>query len=146
MDDRHRFHAEDTGAVQFNDGIEFKYWHGIEVSENFFDPNKITIGAIINEPNSEIKRLMIERYGLERFLRNANATLIHSDEFGSLYFREMPEHEPIVIVKVKNSTPEPDGTYKDYFIRVPPYITTARAAVAWTFELDETEYIPAKET
>lgn len=38
--------------------------------------------------------------------------------------------------RVVNSTPEADGTYCRYFLRVPPTIGTARAAVAWTFGID----------
>src|SRR6266436_180030 len=39
---------------------------------------------------------------------------------------------PIVLVHVTNSTPEPDGSRRRYFLRVPPEVKTARAAVAWT--------------
>lgn len=51
-----------------------------------------------------------------------------------------------VMVKVRNSTPEPDGSVRDYWLRVPPDLRTARAAVAWTFGLEPTEYAPAVET
>ena len=56
-----------------------------------------------------------------------------------------------LMVKVVNSTPEPDGSFKDYFIRVPPAFGdgqhTARSAVAWTFEeSDEADYAPLVET
>lgn len=50
------------------------------------------------------------------------------------------------MVKVVNSTPEPDGSYKDYFLRVPPTITTAHEAVAWTFGKTAETYAPAIET
>lgn len=54
--------------------------------------------------------------------------------------KEQPNDEPIVVVRVKNSTAEPDGTFKDYFIRVPPTITNASHAVAWTFGIEPHEY------
>jgi hypothetical protein len=47
---------------------------------------------------------------------------------------------------VVNSTPEPDGTSRTYFLRVPPNIRTARAGVAWTFGLTEEEYHPLAQT
>lgn len=50
------------------------------------------------------------------------------------------------MVKVKNSTPELDGTYKDYFLRVLPDITKAIDAVAWTFGINAEKYKPIKET
>ena len=50
------------------------------------------------------------------------------------------------MVEVVNSTPEPDGTRKTYFLRVPPTTRTAREAVAWTFGLRADAYRPAVET
>jgi hypothetical protein len=50
------------------------------------------------------------------------------------------------MVKVINSTPEPDGRFKDYFLRVPPMMVRARQAVAWTFDKVEHNYAPALET
>jgi hypothetical protein len=50
------------------------------------------------------------------------------------------------VVCVTNKTPEPDGTYKKYFLRIPPTISTAKEAVAWTFEQQTEEYMPGQET
>jgi hypothetical protein len=50
------------------------------------------------------------------------------------------------MVKVINSTAEPDGTYKEYFLRVPPDVSSAREGVAWTFGLEPHEYAPAVES
>ena len=43
-------------------------------------------------------------------------------------------------VEVVNGTPESDGMRKHYFLQVPPEIHSARAAVAWTYGLNEHEY------
>jgi len=58
----------------------------------------------------------------------------------------VPDDEDLVIVEVTNTTPEPDGTARTYWLRVPPDMRTARQAVAWTFELDEGEYAPTVQT
>ncbi len=50
------------------------------------------------------------------------------------------------MVKVVNSTPEPDGTRRSYYLRVPPDTRTAKAGIAWTFGLDESEYQPLVQT
>jgi hypothetical protein len=50
------------------------------------------------------------------------------------------------MVKVKNSTAEPDGTYKDYYLRVPPWMRTPSEAVSWTFGMIPYEYEPQMET
>jgi hypothetical protein len=42
---------------------------------------------------------------------------------------------------------EPDGSIKEYWLRVPTPVATALAAVAWTFGLErEQDYAPAIET
>jgi hypothetical protein len=38
------------------------------------------------------------------------------------------------------------STQRRYYLRVPPAITSADAAVAWTFGLDEDAYRPLQET
>lgn len=46
----------------------------------------------------------------------------------------------------QNSTPEPDGTFRDYFLRVPPGMVRAKQAVAWTFGVSEEDYYLENET
>jgi hypothetical protein len=48
-------------------------------------------------------------------------------------------------VKVLNATPEPDGTFQDYYLRVPPDVESAREAVAWTFDMED-GYAPVAQT
>lgn len=40
----------------------------------------------------------------------------------------------------------PVSRYKEYWLRVPPTMTTAHEAVAWTFGMTPAEYLPAVET
>ncbi|MBI1807932.1 MAG: hypothetical protein HYR76_12880, partial [Ignavibacteria bacterium] len=101
---------------------------------------------ILSEVNAEVRRVMIERFGVQQFIVASGAKVIHQDECGVLYKKELMMDEPLVMVKVINSTPEPDGTYKSYFLRVPPTITTAREAVAWTFDMKPEEYSPKRQT
>lgn len=101
---------------------------------------------IETETNIEVRRLMIDLYGLGRYLSEIGARLVHKDEYGELYRRLQLDDEDLVVVKVINSTPEPDGTFKEYFLRVPPSTIRARQGVAWSFGLDETDYKPAIET
>ena len=50
------------------------------------------------------------------------------------------------MVEVVNSTPEPDGSWKTYFLRVPPQMRSCQEAVAWTFNCSPDEYAVAVET
>jgi hypothetical protein len=147
LDENVRPHSSEGAAIEFSDGTEIFVWHGWEVPEKVIkDPGGIRVVEIDRERNLEVRRIMIERYGLEKFLRDSAARTIHKDKYGRLYRKELPGDEPIVVVKVENSTAEPDGSNRYYFLRVPPDITTARAAVAWTFGMTETQYAPKKET
>jgi hypothetical protein len=119
----------------------------VEVPEHVvLAPEKITVKEIEAEQNVEVRRVMIEKYGQSRYLLDSGAIEVHKDDWGILYRKEIPDDEPIQMVKVVNSTPEPDGSKRDYFIRTPPTLTTARASVAWTFAQSAETYSPEVET
>jgi hypothetical protein len=109
-------------------------------------PSTITVKQIDGETNAEVRRVLIERYGQVKFLQDGGAEVVHQDDWGTLYRRDMQDDEPLVMVKVVNSTREPDGSYRDYFLRVPPTVRTAREAVAWTFGQEAEQYAPRVET
>jgi hypothetical protein len=96
-------------------------------------PETITVEQIQKERNAEVRRVLLERYTFPRYIEDSGAKKIHEDEFGELYRAELDGDEPIVMVRVLNSTAEDDGSRKPYFLRVPPTIARARDAVAWTF-------------
>lgn len=110
------------------------------------NPEEITVEKIQEESNQEVRRAMIERYGQARYLKDSGAKKIHSDDWGTLWKSDVADDEPLVMVEVLNSTMEPDGSFKTYFLRVPPSITTARGGVAWTFGETEETYEPLVET
>lgn len=47
---------------------------------------------------------------------------------------------------VLNSTPEPDGTWRRYVLRVPPDQRVPRDAIGWTFGLAPGTYHPIEMT
>jgi hypothetical protein len=47
---------------------------------------------------------------------------------------------------ILNSPGSRTAAFKRYWLRVPPDMTTARKAVAWTFNVPVAEYAPVKET
>jgi hypothetical protein len=87
--------------------------------------------------NLELRLLLVDRIGFERLLDIAGSEVIAQDDFGKLWYCELRiDDEPLCVVEVVNSTPEADGTYRRYLLRVPPASRTAREAVAWTFGFD----------
>lgn len=145
VNDRFLLHNELSQAFSFEDG--FKLWalNGVSVPPHVVT-RQFTPSCIESEKNLEIRRIMIERFGYMDYLKAAGIEFLQSDMFGALYIRRFKDDEPIVVVKVRNSTPEPDGSYKQYFLRVPPGVSTARQAVAWTFGMTGVDYLPAVET
>jgi len=106
-------------------------------------PETIAAGEITAERNAEVRRVMLERYGQARYIRESGAQVVHRDDWGTLYRAELVDDEPLVMVNVLNATPEPDGSYHDFFLRVPPTVRTALEAVAWTFDMKPQEYAQA---
>ncbi|HYE14844.1 MAG TPA: hypothetical protein VD968_10425 [Pyrinomonadaceae bacterium] len=146
-DESGRLHSGTGPALAYRDGLEFYAWRGTEVPPEIIKGReRMTVRTIDDEWNVELRRVLIELYGAERFLLDGNARVIDEGELGTLYLRDMDGDEPLVMVKVRNSTPEPDGSHKDYFLRVPPNVKTAREAVAWTFGLEASGYEPSVET
>ncbi len=108
----------------------------------------VTYQSIINRASSREASLtrMIEFYGWNRYLQKVNAKIVSSDKYGTLYQKRFFVGENLAILAVKNSTAEPDGSFKTYYLRVPPHTRTAREAVAWTFAVETEQYRPAIET
>jgi hypothetical protein len=145
MDAEWRLHATNRPAIEFSDGWKFYYVHSVQVPDFVIEnPQKITSKIIEDEGNVEVRRVMLDIFGWNKYLQGVEP--IHQDRFGILYRREIPGDEPLVMVKVRNSTPESDGSYKDYFLRVPPTVKTAHEAVAWTFDETPKTYNPAVES
>jgi hypothetical protein len=153
-DDRGRPHAPDGPAIAWPDGLEAFAWHSVPVERWVIEnPGRITVAAIDGERNVERRRVLVERFGEERLIREGGAELVAEDETGRLWRHPIEEPrrwvrtaEPIVMVEVHNSTPEPDGSRRTYYLRVPPSVRTAREAVAWTFGLGAVEYRPEAES
>lgn len=146
FDNKDVLHSTDGPACRYEDGWGFFALGGIQVSMTAA-LGQFDISEIHDEINAERKRVMIERYGVAEFLRDSGAQPISEDECGRLFrMHSSMMQEEIQVVEVRNSTPEPDGSYKMYYLRVPPRINSAREAVAWTFGLEQYEYDPDKES
>lgn len=140
-------HNESKSAMEFADGAKIFAWHGTILPESLFMQRRLLTPFIINlERNIEIRRIKIEMYGWEKYLRKSKASIIDKSDRGILYSMPIRNDDPIVAVEVLNSTAEPDGSHKRYLLRVPPKTKTVTAAIAWTFYMSEGEYCPVIET
>jgi hypothetical protein len=147
MNEIGRPHNATGPALTWLDGLRTYAWRGVVITPDLIEnPESITWRRINSEKNAEIRRVMMDIYGESRYLIDSDATEVDRSKYGTLYRLPIRGDESLVMVKVRNSTPEPDGTYKHYFLRVPPSIMSAKAAVAWTFGLDENHYHPNLES
>lgn len=134
-------------AIEYPDGWGVSFIRGVHVPDLLVDsPESITGEMIQKEQNQEVRRVMAEVMGWDRFLEVMKAKAVHSDDFGTLYKIDMRDDEPVALVKVVNSTAEPDGSFKNYILRVPPATERAKQGIAWTFGLAEEEYQPDMQT
>lgn len=158
----HRLHRADGPAVVWPDGWGVYAWHGVRVPSWVIEtpPEQITVAQITGEQNAEVRRVLVERLGAERYMALAKATKVGTDDWGTLW--DIRDPVPMRVVELVNSTPEPDGSSRRYFMRVPDTAErreadtcvscgadlarvpqTAHEAVAWQFRQDAKCYQPA---
>ncbi|MEU0704200.1 DUF6745 domain-containing protein [Streptomyces bacillaris] len=134
-------------ALAYRDGFALYAWRGMPVPAAFLaELASLTPQRIREEENAELRRVMLEYYGYDRYLTESGAEPVHRDETGILWRIALDGDEDVVMVEVVNSTPEPDGTHRTYWLRVPPGTRTAKDGVAWTFGLEGAAYAPVRQT
>jgi len=147
LDSTYRSHCEDGPFVKWRDGTALYSVHSVQIPAYICEkPELITAEKITKEQNAEIKRVMIDKFGRDRYIQECGGVCVDEDErFGKLFKTNDPN---FMFVEVVNSTAEPDGTFKKYYIRVDQKsyggLTTARAAVASTFRETDGSMVFAK--
>jgi hypothetical protein len=136
---RINIHNEKGPAIKYRDDWAIWAIHGVRVPQEVVESPK-------DIPATKVMEEMIDRMGYEILVMEINAKVINEDKLGKLLRIEIENDEAIQIVEVLNKTPEITGEHKRYFLRVPPTMTTAAEAVAWTFDVEPKEYRPSKET
>jgi hypothetical protein len=131
VDEGGRLHNECGSALEYRDGFGLHAWHGVLVGSRVITaPESIAPRDIEAEPNAEVRRVMLERYGWQRYIRDCGATVV--DEVpedhhivglrgARLLRKELAgEPEPVVYLEMVNATPERDGTVRRYLERIDP--------------------------
>ena len=127
----HRLHRSDGPAMGWAAGWGVYVVRGRRVPGWIIeDPGRLHVAAIEAERNAEVRRVMMERYGLARYMRDSGAQVV--DGCGPdhpvaglrgarLLSKQLRgEREPLVFLDMVNSTPEPDGTFRRYLERIDP--------------------------
>lgn len=144
-DESGKLHNSAGPALCFADGDKYFAWHGCLVPDWVIERKRFITPALIDRQNNvEMRRVLIDIYGWERYLKNSRLKKLHQDNYGVLYCKDLGGRywQSIFVVEVLNATPEPDGKRRSYLLRVPPNMKTAKEAVAWTFGMREEDYNP----
>jgi hypothetical protein len=121
-------------------------WNGIPCThEMIFEPHRLDPQAVLTERNAELRRVMMERYGYDRLMTDADAETLDTDRDAGgerrLLRIAIPDDEDLVCVSVRCPS-----TGHHFMLRVPPAMRTCREAVAWTAGMDVDSYAPRVET
>jgi hypothetical protein len=144
--------SESGPAVQYSDGYSVYAIRGVRVPGWVVEhPEQIDVPKINEETNAEVIRILIERYGEGKYMEEIGAQPKGEAFKGSQLFEYEPvEGVTLARVRAINSTPEPDGTSKIYWLKVPPGMSCTQEALAAIhpdpFRKDWREYDPSIET
>ncbi len=153
-----RLHNDAGPAILYPDGWGIWALNGLPLDRRIIEaPETLTFSEVRDEPNTEVRRHMLDRFGGFRGSAAAGAwlkagnlkpisstditnklqpsaltmwKLSHGDESCEcqLYRAELPEDEPLVLLWVICTS-----TLKEVFLRVPPTMKDAATARDWTF-------------
>lgn len=142
---KHGVDADIYGSIHYyyeNIRIPLKYHQAIN------KPELLTVEEVLKNTNAELRFVGMKIVGFESVRKSKNAKTIHKDTKidAELFHIKGVFDEPVAYVAVWNSTAEQDGTFKRYYLCIPPDIKTCKAAIAWTFYMKEDEYNPSQET
>jgi hypothetical protein len=123
-------------------------WRGVNVPPQvILAPETYTPEQVLRERNAEVRRVLIERLGLERFIGLLRPEAIDQDTDPGgprelLRLGVQGEREPYVALRCRCPS-----TGRTYLLRVPPNVITCRAAAAWLAGFDNPDdYAPLHET
>jgi len=129
-----RLHCEDGPAVAYRDGWGVHAWHGTRVPAEWIERREtLTPEMALTWENIEQRRAAAEIVGWHNVLDNLSTKTIDKDpdpQIGELVEVNLPDAGPERFLKVKC------GTGRTFALPVPPEMTTALDANAWTYGVD----------
>ena len=143
VDETGRLHNAAGPCVEFPDGWTIYAWHGVCVPERVITaPDELNRDDFFGAKNVEARRLIQERMGAH-FVEEIGGRFIHAGAQGVLYEVELPEDPERVARYIQVLDP---STGREYYLRVPPGVSTVDEVIAWTFGVAAGDYQPAGET
>lgn len=133
MDDSNRLHCEDGPAILYADGFSVYAWHGVRIPSSWIEDRKsLTAKIALTWENIEQRRAACEIVGWVNVLTQLDARVIDVDEdpmIGTLVEVQIPDVGRERFLKVLC------GTGREFALPVPPNMSTALEANAWTYDI-----------
>jgi hypothetical protein len=137
VDDRNRPHRDDGPFCRWADGSRIYAFHGQYVPGWILErPDLLTVEKIKAEPNAEIRRVMVEKYGPSRYLIDAGAKFLDVD--GGLGLDGSASRALFEDADGQRWLVGTDGsTGRVYHMPAPRETATCKAAHEWMAGFDE---------
>ena len=134
MDENNLLHGETGPAIEYRDGFSVYSWHGVRIpAEWIANPESLTPQVALTWENLEQRRCACEILGWVNILKELPNKVLDEDDdpqVGTLVRVTLPD------VGDENFLRVMCGTGREFALIVPPEMTTALAANAWTFDID----------
>jgi len=139
--ERNQPHCEDGPSHRWRDGWELWFLEGVRVTEQIvMRPETLTFSQIKAETNAEVRRIMRNRFGEGRYLRETKAKVLHMDYEGARVGaapRALMQDE-----EGRRFLVGTDGsTKRTYYMEVPATVTTCREAHVALCGFDEAKIV-----
>lgn len=144
---RNQFHSANGPAIEIktehNKSIKKYYIHGVELTKAYYEKvvnRKLTAQEVLSQENIEIRRVVMQHYGLENLLQELRPKILNKSERGneliSVTIKDRSDRDQKCKV-VRYTCP---STGRIYVSGVPDNISRADEGMAWKFGLNEEEY------
>lgn len=145
---RNQFHSANGPAIEIKTEpkktpIKKYYLHGVELTKQYYDSvvkRKLTAQQVLSQENIEIRRVVMQFYGLENLLQELQPKVLDTSERGneliSVTIKDRSDRDQKCKV-VRYTCP---STGRVYVSGVPDNINKADEGMAWKFDLTEEEY------
>ena len=159
LDNMNLLHSSDEMAIKFRDGVGMYIYHGMNIEARygkfFKNHDLITPDVIDGETNVEMRRVLLELSGFERYLTARKAKLIDEDKDVNGNPRRLLEFTvgkdtrdqfTARVMEVNNGSLEPDGSRRKFILgavrnpRTREWPTTCHEAVAYSYGRPANKY------
>jgi hypothetical protein len=121
VDSGNRPHCATGPFCRWSDGSALYAIHGVRVPAYVVEyPETITTADIGAETNNEVRRIMIDRYGIARYVRDAQFEVLDVDTDTAGGQRRLLRKDTLTVVELTNSTVDADGSRRIYHVPVHP--------------------------